>query len=69
MKPAITTITHQGRTFTEGQTVHIPKLDYTGKIVRFSPWSATQPARAHVAKEGDRYGRTVKLGELKAVKP
>jgi hypothetical protein len=41
----------------------------TTGIIPFSPWSATQPARAHVAKEGDRYGRTVSLGELKAVKP
>ena len=67
MSPLVKTIRHEGKTWTVGQTVRIPSLDYTGRIRSLWPANGTQPARAHVQRDGDHNIRAVMLDKLEAV--
>jgi hypothetical protein len=59
---------HDGKIWTVEQRVRIPELDYTGRIRSLWPANGTQPARAHVQRDGDIYPRAVTLDKLEAVK-
>jgi hypothetical protein len=67
MSPLVKTIRHDGRNWTVMQTVRIPSLDYTGRIRSLWPANGTQPARAHVQRDGDHNIRAVTLDKLEAV--
>jgi hypothetical protein len=67
MKPSPQSIRHDGKTWTVGQTVRIPSLDYTGRIRSLWPANGTQPARAHVQRDGDHNIRAVTLDKLEVI--
>lgn len=67
MSPLVKSLSHNGRTWTVGQSVRIPSLAYEGRIRSLWPGSGTQPPRAHVRRDGDIYPRSVTLDKLEAI--
>ena len=67
MSPLVKTIRQDGRNWTVMQTVRIPSLDYTGSIRSLWPANGTQPARAHVQRDGDHNIRAVTLDKLEVI--
>jgi hypothetical protein len=67
MKLSHQSIRHDGKTWTVGQHVRIPSLEYKGLITSLWPATGTKPAFAHVKREGDIYPRAVTLDKLEAL--
>jgi hypothetical protein len=66
MTRAIKHITANRTTWTVGQTVTIPSMDYTGRIDLLLPATPTLDVRVVVRKTGDQYGRTVTIDKVRA---
>jgi hypothetical protein len=67
MKPRLQTLSHDGKTYRLGQTATAKNFLYTGQIKALYAQTVAQPARVWICRDGDQYGRIVKIDLVEIV--